>query len=190
MRKVIALMHISLDGFASTLAGEFDWVAYDEGIAKDVQASLIDKVDTAIYGRKTYQGMYGYWPTVLSNPESSEGDMRHAQWVENVQKIVFSTTLDKAEWNNTRLIKENLAEEVTKLKQQPGKNMMVFGSPLLVHAFAKAGLIDEYQLTISPVVLGSGVPLFDGTSGRVNLKLLQSKSYDSGLVAVHYEVVR
>src|SRR5262245_17946798 len=146
MRKVIALMHLSLDGYASTLAGEFDWIAYDEGIAKDVQEFILARVDTAIYGRKTYFGMNNEWPTVLTNPDASEGEMRHAKWVENVQKVVFSTTMETAEWNNTLLIKENLPEEVAKLKQQPGKDMMIFGSPLLVHAFAQHDLIDEYRL--------------------------------------------
>ena len=182
-------MHLSLDGYASTLAGEFDWVAYDEGIAEDVQEFILSRVDTAIYGPKTYQGMYGYWPTVLNNPDASEDELRHANWVENAQKIVFSTTLDKAEWNNTRLIKEDLAGEVRKLKAGPGKDMMIFGSPLLVHSFAKEDLIDEYRLSISPVVLGSGVPMFAPGSERVNLKLLESKTFNSGLIAVHYEVV-
>jgi dihydrofolate reductase len=190
MRKVISLMHISLDGFAADAGGGFDWIVYDESIAKDVQDEILATVDTAIYGRATYLGMYNYWPTVPGNPESSEGEIRHANWVQNVQKLVFSTTLDKAEWNNTRLIKKNVAEEMTKLKEQPGKNMMIFGSPRLVHTFAELGLINEYRLTISPVALGSGVPLFNGGAGNVNLKLLHSKSYDVGVIGARYEVVR
>jgi dihydrofolate reductase len=187
MRKVISLMHLSLDGFAANAKGEMDWIVLDDAIFEDVDR-LTDSVDTAIYGRVTYKMMEGYWPTVLSNPESTIHDRHHAQWVENVQKIVISRTLDKVEWNNSSLIKDNIAEEISKLKAQPGKEIMIFGSPRVANLLAQLDLVDEYRLTISPVVLGSGIPMFDEVKSQ--LKLLSAKPYNAGTIALHYEVVR
>jgi dihydrofolate reductase len=189
MRNVIALMHISLDGFAAGPNGEMDWIGYNGEIFKDAIA-LTDTVDTALYGRITYQMMESYWPTVPANPDSSKDDLHHANWVENVHKIVFSKTLERADWNNTRLIQENIGEEMTKLKEQPGKNMMIFGSPSIVHTFIDLGLIDEYRLNVSPVVLGRGIPLFGDLKEKINLKLLESKTYDIGVVGLHYQTVQ
>ena len=185
MRKVISLMHISLDGFAASTTGELNWISYSEDIFTSVIESL-SNVDTSIYGRSTYEGMKSYWPTVPSNPNSTEHELHHAEWVENVNKIVFSTTLEKANWNNTRLISSNLSEEVNKLKNQDGRNMMIFGSPRLVHSFLEHNLVDEFLLTISPVVLGAGIPLFKNIKQKLQLKLLKSKQYDNGVLAVHY----
>lgn len=187
MRKILSLMHISLDGFAAGVKGEMDWIVYDGEIFKDAIA-LTGTVDTAIYGRTTYQMMEGYWPTVPSNPDSSADDIHHANWVENVHKVVISRSLEKVEWNNTRLIKGNVAEEITKLKAQPGQNLMIFGSPHVVHLLAQHGLVDEYRLNVSPVVLGEGIPMFEGI--KTQLKLLNAKTFDSGVVALHYETVR
>src|SRR3954469_13597226 len=128
MRKVISFMHVSLDGFVSGPAGEMDWITMDEEIFKDA-IDLEATTDTALYGRTTYQMMEGYWPTVLANPNSTTLELCHAVWVENIHKIVFSTTLKEVSWNNTRLIKENIAEKILKLKQRQGKSMIIFGSP-------------------------------------------------------------
>ncbi len=187
MRKIIALDHVSLDGYASGPNGEMDWIVYNSEIFRDAIA-LTDAADAAIYGRVTYAMMAGYWPTVPSNPESSADDIHHANWVENAQKIVISRSLDKVEWNNTQLIRENVAAEITKLKEQPGKDMLIFGSPRTTHLLAQLGLVDEYHLNISPVVLGEGVPIFGET--KAQLKFLSSKSYDAGVVALRYQVVR
>ena len=187
MRKVISLMHISLDGFAAGPNGEMDWIVYDSEIFKNA-ITLTDTGDTAIYGRTTYEMMVGYWPTVLSNPDSSPDDRHHAEWVENVHKVVISRSLDKAEWNNTQLIRENFAEEIAKLKAQPGKNLLIFGSPHVVHLLAQQGLVDEYRLNVSPVVIGEGIPMFEGV--KTQLKLLNVKTFDSGVVALHYATVR
>lgn len=159
IRKVISLMHISLDGFTAGPNGELEWARVDEETYAYV-ADLLRTVDTALYGRITYHMMEGYWPTVPADPSSTQAERQHAHWVENVQKIVFSKTLERVTWNNTRLVKENIAEEISRLKHLPGKDMMIFGSPRLTHTFIRLGLIDEYRLTINPVVLGKGVPLF------------------------------
>ena len=104
-----------------------------------------------------------------------------------LSKIVFSRTLDNAEWTNTRLVKENIAEEISKLKQQPGKNMVIFGSGTIVSEFAQRGLIDLYRLIVNPVILGKGKPLFKGLNDKLKLKLLNAKALGNGNVILEYE---
>ena len=179
-------MHTSLDGFVAGPGEEMNWIIMDEEIFQDA-LELAATTDAALYGRITYQMMESYWPTVLKNPSSTKLELCHALWVENINKIVFSKTLEKAEWNNTRLIKKNIPEEMTKLKYQPGENMLIFGSPHLTHSFMRWGLIDEYRININPVILSSGIPLFKNISDKVNLKLLKTKTFHSGVVGLHYE---
>jgi dihydrofolate reductase len=144
-------------------------------------------VGSPLYGRRTYHGMESYWPTVLDNSEATPHEISHARWLQAVEKIVFSRTLAKVEWHNTRLIKDNVVEEVAKLKQQPGKDLVIFGSPDLARNFIKLGLIDAYRLTVSPVILGRGIPLFQGLEDKINLKLIDSKTLPSGVLTLHYE---
>jgi dihydrofolate reductase len=189
MRKVTLFMHISLDGFAAGPNGELDWISYDAELEKYAEG-VVSTVGAALYGRVTYHMMEGYWPTVLTNPASTKHELDHAHWIENISKIVFSKTLEKVEWNNTRLIKDNITEEISKLKQQPGQDLVIFGSPGLAQTFMQLGLIDGYRLTVNPVVLGSGIPLFKDIEDRLNLKLLETKTLHSGVVALHYETKR
>jgi dihydrofolate reductase len=186
MRKVISFMHVSLDGYAAGPCGQMDWITMDEEIFQDA-IDLAATTDAALYGRTTYQMMEGYWPTVLTNPNSTTLELHHAEWVENINKIVFSTTLKDVNWNNSRLIKENIAEEISKQKQRQGKNMMIFGSPTLTHSFIEMNLIDEYRINVNPVVLGKGVPLFKNLNHAVDLKLLQTKKFSSGVVGFLYK---
>ncbi len=189
MRHIISFMHVSLDGFVAGSRGEMDWITMDDEIFEDA-INLVNTVDTALYGRITYQMMESYWPTVLINPSSTKNELYHAQWVEDIHKIVFSKTLESVEWNNTILIKENIEDEITKLKQQPGKSMMIFGSPRLTHSFMQLGLIDEYRININPVVLGDGIPLFKNISDKINLKLLNTKTFKAGVVGFRYETIK
>ena len=184
-RKVISLMHISLDGFSAGPNGELEWARVDDEMYEHVE-SMLTTVDTALYGRITYQLMESYWPTVPADPASTEHDRRHAHWVEHVHKVVFSRTLEDVTWNNTMLVKENIADAVARLRQQPGKDLMIFGSPSIVHTLARHGLIDEYQLSINPVVLGSGTPLFSNVRDRIDLELLETRAFRSGAVGLHY----
>lgn len=108
-----------------------------------------------------------------------------ADWVENIQKIVFSTTLEKVEWKNTRLIKSNIEEEILKLKNQSGKNMMIFGSPRLTHSLLQLGLIDEFVLNINPIILGNGIQLYKDIKNRIDLKLISSTTFKCGVVGLH-----
>jgi len=188
MRNLVAFMHVSLDGFVANARGEMNWITIDDEVFKDA-ITLADKADTALFGRVTYQMMESYWPTVLLNNSSTELELRHAKWMENISKIVFSETLDKVEWNNTRLINENIPKEIIKLKQQPGKNIMIFGSPRLTHSFMQWDLIDEYRININPVILGGGIPMFNLHS-RIDLKLIATKIFRSGVAGLHYKTVK
>lgn len=189
MRKVVLFMHISLDGFAAGPNGELDWISYDEELEKYAE-EVVRTVGAPLYGRVTYQMMESYWPTVLTNPAATRHEIEHAHWVENIPKIVFSKTLEKVEWNNTTLIKDNIAVEISKLKQQPGKDLVIFGSPGLAHTLMRLDLIDEYRLTVNPVILGSGMPVFKDLKDRGELKLLNTKTFGSGVIALHYETKR
>ncbi|MBO9600114.1 MAG: dihydrofolate reductase family protein, partial [Cohnella sp.] len=151
---------------------------------------ILSTADTVIWGRGTYQMMYGYWPTIPSNPSASEHERNHAEWIDKTAKIVFSTTLDSVEWNNARLVKEDIVEEINKLKRQPGKDMVILGSPRLAHYLMQFDLIDEYKITVSPVLIGGGLPLFQGIKAKVKLKLVENKTFDSGALGLVYQAVR
>jgi dihydrofolate reductase len=185
-RKVILLIHMSLDGFVAGPNGETDWITIDEEIFKDSNV-LASTADIALYGRATFQMMESYWPTVLTNSNSTTAELEHAIWMEKVKKIVFSTTLEHVEWNNTTLIKNNIGEEITRLKQHPGRNMIIFGSPCLAHSLMELELIDQFRINVNPVVLGDGIPLFTNADDRIRLRLHQSKRFHSGVVGLLYE---
>ena len=187
-RSLVAFMHISLDGFVASRTGEMDWITIDDEIFQDAIA-LADNADTALFGRITYQMMESYWPTVLANDSSTKLELQHAEWMERTSKIVVSSTMEKVGWNNTRLIKENINQEILKLKNRPGKNIMIFGSPRLTHSFMQWDLIDDYRININPVILGSGIPLFS-VPARINLKLMETKNFKSGVVGLHYKTIR
>ncbi|MHA4740405.1 dihydrofolate reductase family protein [Dyadobacter sp. MSC1_007] len=189
MRKLVLFAHMSLDGFAGDINGGLDFLTYDEELQQYAD-ELVKTVGSPLYGKTTYQLMEGYWPTVLDKPTASEHSRQHAQWVQDIPKVVFSTTLESADWNNTTLIKDNVEEEINKLKQQPGKDLVIFGSPGLSKSLMRLGLIDEFRLTVHPVILGDGISLFDSSLPKSNLKLVDSKTMNSGVVALHYVSVR
>jgi dihydrofolate reductase len=188
MRKVIILMHVSRDGFVAGPNGEMDWITMNEEEQNNA-SEILSTVDTVLFGRVTYQMMEHFWPTVPTHPALSKSKyhMDHSLWIEDTAKIVFSTTLDKTVWNNSRLVKDKIAEEVLSLKRQPGKNMIVIGSPGLVHTLMQHGLIDEYRINVNPVIIGSGIPLFEDINDRIRLKLIKSNTFNSGVVGLHYE---
>ncbi len=185
MRNVILLMHMSLDGFVAGPDGEMDWIQLDEQLFDDV-AALTNTADTALFGRVTYQMMEGYWPTAAQSPTASKHDIEHAHWVNSASKLVFSRTLEQATWANSRIVRDNIPEEIARLKQQPGKHLLMIGSTRTAQAFMQLGLIDEYRLNVNPVVLGRGIPLFAGMQDTLKLQLVQSKAYGSGVVGLHY----
>jgi dihydrofolate reductase len=192
MRKVIALIHLSLDGFASGPNDELDWIAYDDDLEQYAH-SMHAITDAVIWGRRTYEGMAGYWPTVPGNPASTPAELEHARWLDNATKIVVSRTLDRIAWNdahNTLLIKDNIAEEINKIKAQPGKDIWFLGSTMLAQTFMQLDLIDECRININPTVLGHGKSLFAGVTCRFPLKLLEARTFTSGVVALRYEPER
>lgn len=192
MRKIISLIHLSLDGFASGPNDELDWISYDSELEAYAH-TMHDLTDAVIWGRRTYEGMAGYWLTVPGNPESTPAEREHARWLDNATKIVVSRTLDRIDWNNTTntvLIKDNIAEQINKIKAQPGKDIWFLGSTMLAQTFMQLDLIDEYRININPSVLGVGKPLFANVTRKIPLKLLETKTFKSGVVALRYEPQR
>jgi dihydrofolate reductase len=188
MRKVILSNLVTLDGFFAGPNGELDWHIVNEefnGYAND----LLSKVDALLFGRVTYQLMADYWPAAATNPSTPKSDLEIADKMNNLPKIVFSKTLQEVKWNNSRLVKENIAEEISKMKQQPGKDMVIFGSGSIVTTFMQLGLIDEYRIIVNPVVLGNGKPLFKGIKDKQNLKLLKTRVLSSGVVILYYQPI-
>lgn len=189
MRKIVSLIHVTLDGFAAGPNGEMDWIVYNDEVEQESHA-FHARMDTAIYGRVTYDMMQGYWPTVLANPsEQTPPALAHARWYDAATKIVFSYTMKDAP-RNTVLIKDNVAEEIQRIKQQPGKDIWLLGSPSIAQLLTRLNLIDEYRLNISPITLGRGKPYFADPGAMRHLKLTESKTLKGGVVALRYEPER
>lgn len=190
MRKLVLFLHSSLDGFVEGPDGDMDigWISYDSEM-ETYAGKVLSTADTVIWGRGTYQMMHDYWPSVLSNPSASQYELNHAEWIEKTTKIVFSTTLDDVGWNNTRLVKKNVAEEINHLKQQSGKDMVIIGSPRFAHYLMSLDLIDEYKITVSPILVGGGLPLFQGVREKSNLKLIENQTFNSGALGLTYQKV-
>ena len=188
MRKVILSNLVTLDGFFAGPNGELDWHIVDEEFNQYAN-DLLSKVDALLFGRVTYQLMADYWPAAATNPSTPKSDLEIADKMNNLPKIVFSKTLQEVKWNNSRLVKENIAEEISKMKQQPGKDMVIFGSGSIVSTFMQLGLIDEYRILVNPVVLGNGKPLFTGINDKQNLKLLKTRVFSSGVVILYYQPI-
>ncbi len=183
MRKIIFQMMVSLDGYFEGPNHELDWHLVD-GEFNEYAENFLNNVDTLLFGRVTYDLMASYWPS----PSALKDDPIIAEKMNSLEKIVFSRTIDKVDWNNSRLIKTNVPEEVLKLKQQSGKDMAMFGSSNLALTFIENNLIDEYRIMVNPVVLGSGHTLFNGIKEKINLKLVKTKEFKSGLVELCYKL--
>ncbi len=182
MRKVFVFNLVSLDGYFEGPKREIDWHNVDAEF-NDYAVDMLNSVDTLIFGRVTYELMENYWPT----PDAIKNDPIVAEKMNTLPKIVFSRTLDKVEWNNTRLVKDNVEEEIQNMKKQPGRDMAILGSGSIVSLLAQRGLIDEYRIMVNPVVLGHGKPLFKGIRDRLNLKLIKAKTFKSGNVLLYYQ---
>src|SRR6266581_6735367 len=185
MRKIIVFDNVTLDGFMAGPNGELDWAIRDDEITQYTKDGQ-DSTDTFLFGRMTYEMMASFWPT----PAAESMNPVYANLLNNAPKIVFSKTLEKAEWKNTRVVKELNKEEILKMKQQPGKNMMIFGSGTIVEQLSNLGLIDEYQLMVNPVILGKGKPFFKDIKDRINLKLVKTKMFSNGIVLLQYQPIK
>jgi dihydrofolate reductase len=183
MRKLFAAINMTLDGFCDHTA----MIADDE--IHQHYNELLSNADTLLFGRITYQLMESSWPFVVKNPTGNIPMDEFAVLIDNISKIVFSRTLKNVGWKNTELKKEVIKEEVLELKQSRNggsKNILV-GSPSLIVALTQLELIDEYQLSVQPIILGSGLPLFKNVRDRVDLKLLKTKTFGCGAVTLYYE---
>ena len=188
MRKIVAFAHMTLDGYAASNEGMgLEWThrAYTQEVS-DYAPRIQEDFDLPVYGRETYLGMSGYWSSQPTE-ESTETEREHAEWVNAVEKIVVSTTLESADWNNTRLVQGDLAEEFGRLKETDGGAIAIYGSPTLIHSFLALGLIDEFRIVVHPIVIGGGTPLFPAGTA-LELDPVDSHAFESGAVYLRYSV--
>ena len=183
MRKVIYGMMVSLDGYIETPGREIDWILIDEELHKYVNEQE-SAVDTYLYGRRMYQLMAAFWPTADEDPAAPDFIVEFARIWKQTPKVVFSKTLERVDWN-ARLVRDDVAGEIDRLKQQPGKDIEVGGADL-ASTVMKLGLIDEFWLYVQPVILGGGKRMLPALEERINLRLVETRPFSSGVVLLHY----
>ncbi len=190
MRKIIFAINITVDGFADHTAV----IADDE--LHDFFTNLLNDIDISLMGRKTYQLMENFWPVAYDDPASTKSMIKFADKYNPMKKIIFSNTLTEVNWENSRLADKNLRELVLDLKNQNGKNISA-GSLSIASQLLKMNLIDEYWFLVHPIILGKGKKMFDQSDGsledfnkRLDLKLVDTKSFKSGVVVLHYKLKR
>ncbi len=185
MRKLTLWMQSSFDGRISGPNGEFDWPIVDEQLT-DTFSTLAEEFDTLLYGRKVYEMMAGYWPTADQRPGVDDYTRYYSRHWRETPKVVFSRTLTEADWD-TRIVGDDLPGAVEELKRRPGKGLACFGGAEVNHQLIEAGLVDDYRIFVHPVVLGGGPTLFPAQgAGRTKLTLAGSRTFDSGVVHLHY----
>jgi len=189
MRNLISLAHISLDGFMAGPGGNMDFIVFNDELA-DHTYPLFADVDLAVYGRVTYELMEGHWPTAGDAPDAGAHTKSHARWYDRVRKIVASRTLAASKKPNVRVVGDDIVGALRAEKQKAGGDIMIFGSPTLTRALAAAELVDEWRLTLQPVILGDGLPLFGKRERRTRLDLRSSKTFGTGVIAAHYVTKR
>jgi dihydrofolate reductase len=185
MRNVIYAINITLDGccdHTKTIADE-ELLEY--------YTHLIRDVDLLVFGRKTYQLMVPYWPDIAKNHSGTRAEIEFARTFDSISKVVFSQSLDSAEGKNTRIVRTRLQDEILKLKEEPGRNILV-GGVAIPSQLIEFGLVDEYRFVVQPIVAGEGRRLLEGVSlqEKLQLKLVESKSFQSGCVALRYKKPR
>ena len=182
MRKVTVFNLVTLDGYFAGQGGDISWHNVDEEF-QELANKASNSGNTLLFGRVTYELMASYWPT----PEAIKNDPIVAKGMNSATKIVFSRTLNKVDWNNTRLVKNDMLSEIRKLKQESGKDLTVLGSGSIVSQLARERLIDEYQILLNPVVIGKGKTMFEGVKDRFSLKLTKTRVFGNGNVLLCYE---
>ncbi|MFD1144255.1 dihydrofolate reductase family protein [Larkinella insperata] len=180
MRKLKLQVQITVDGFIAGPNGEMDWLVYNwDDELKAYVTELTEPVDCIVLGRKLAQGFIPHW---AAHPELEGADKFNGS-----KKVVFTKTLDQSEWENTVLAQGDLVEEITKLKEQEGQDIIVYGGATFVSALITHNLIDEYHLFVNPAAIGNGMPIFRELDGQKPLTLVKSKAFDCGIVVLHYE---
>jgi dihydrofolate reductase len=182
VRRIIAFNLVTLDGYFEGSKSDISWHKVDAETDRFAVA-MLKSADTLLFGRVTYDLMASFWPT----PQASRNSPRLAAGMNSARKIVFSRTLARAEWNNTRLVKGDIEGEAIELKRQPGKDLALLGSGSVITQLAQRGLIDEYQIMVCPVALGEGTPLFKGIKERLDLRLTTTRTFKNGNVLLCYE---
>ena len=194
-RRVVASTFVTLDGYMVGPDEDMSWViaGFDRQMQADIAEEMSRESDVFVFGRVTYEIFAAYWPSAVPydegdelNPAEGKEDPRIIRALNDFPKLVFSTTLKRPEWNNTRVVDEGLEDEIRRLKMQPGKAVSIQGSASIVQALARADLIDEYHLYVHPVLLGDGVPLFASGVNRQDFELARIKPYANGVVAMSY----
>lgn len=190
MRKVVVSMNVTMNGYVSGMNSEIDWhfqnwtPAMGERLAEE-----LNKADTILLGRNTYESMADYWPALEKDFLFPREDIAFAVMMNTYKKIVYSKKLKSTRWKNSTIIKGELTNEIEQLKQQkPKKNIIVYGSCMLVHSLLQLNLVDEFQLWVHPVILKKGKPLFPGLKEKLFLKFQRSKTFESGVVLLYYKI--
>jgi len=185
MRKLSVFNHISLDGYFVSAGGDMSW-AHQGSDDAEYQAFVANNASgdsEMLFGRITYEMMAGFWPTPIAHQQMPVV----AAKMNNGRKVVFSRTLTKADWNNTKLVKGDLVEEVKRMKEADGPDMVILGSGSIVAQLAAAGLVDTYQVVVNPVALGAGRTLFEGLPEIMRLKLTNSRAFKNGKTFLTFE---
>lgn len=184
MRKVIMFNLITLDGYFAGLSGDISWHQVDEEF-NEYSVQQLQTSGGLIFGRITYQLMANYWPM----KQAKDDDPIVAELMNSLPKYVFSRTLKLVEWNNTQLMRGDAVEEMKVLKQQPGKDLFIFGSANLSQAFIQNRLIDEFRIMINPIILGDGTPLFINNGEYLKMKLINRKTFENGNILLDYQLI-
>jgi dihydrofolate reductase len=183
MRKLVVFNMVSLDGFFVDSQGDMSWAHKNDAEWNAFVNENASGNGVLVFGRITYQLMASYWPT----PMALQSSPVVAKGMNDMPKMVFSRTLDNASWSNTKLVKGEPATEMRRLKKEPGPDMVILGSGSIVSRLAQQNLIDEYQIALSPIVLGNGRTMFEGVKEKLNLKLTKSRTFGNGTVFVCYQ---
>ena len=186
MRKLILSMQMSLDGFIEGPAGDPSDIVIDSDEDWDDLFDFLKSVDTFLLGRVMYPDYENYWSAALKNPTARKNEIKYAELAIKTQHIVFSKTMEKANWKNTIINKGNAEEEVLKLKNAPGKDIEIVGGATLASSLISSGLVDEYRILVNPIILGGGKHLFKDLIGKHKLYLTKAKTFKTGVVALHY----
>jgi dihydrofolate reductase len=194
-RRIVMFNRMSADGYFAAKDGDLSWATPDDQLDREAAESMAE-ADTMLFGRKTYEAFEGFWPNVLGDSETAPDPHDQgrrtsalrdiATWIDDSQKLVFSSTRKQVTWRNSRLYAQLDPREIERLKRQPGKQIMVFGSGSLVTQLTRHGLIDEFQFVVCPLILGDGQPMIKELGAVAQLRLLEAKPYPSGAVKLRY----
>jgi dihydrofolate reductase len=189
MRKIVLSEWISLDGYTAGPNNDMSFVgeSFTDEMGK-YEDDVVNRADTLILGRVTYESFAGAWPHVPDVPDRSEGEKAYARKLNAMKKMVFSRRLEKADWSGSTLFRDIDTDEVARWKSEPGKDMLIYGSASIVQQLTNRGLIDEYQILVHPVVLGGGTALFRDIQQKQRLSLVSSTPFSSGVVLLTYQL--